>query len=341
MSTIIIKTEEDAYEFLEKSLKGELVLKLSDIQFEGWPKLKMHLVGDKYHQTITPPVMKGLLEFQRSLYRSYAISRYNTPNIRILSREEREEFEIEVKVSDGSSGYEIDLQELLIRLIEQVGAKMEPVHLITLVLGIGVLYTGQSALRLFLDNRKEVREKELRSEDQRAQIEALNFSSEQETKRAQIIAGLVDKYPRMESIRKDAYQANTALLKGVASADEGLFRGVSLDGDIARVLTTNARLLSEQIRLDGDFRIMRVDSSDPAVFRVRVLNIESGEQIDAIVQELSLSRRARLILQEAEWNRQPVRLLINAKENRGEIRSAIILRVDRVPEPVNEELESN
>ena len=70
LPNIVIRSEEDAYEVLRKARDGELG-PYNSIVFDGWPTLNLYLKGDKFHQSITPTVMKGLLEFQKGIYRSY------------------------------------------------------------------------------------------------------------------------------------------------------------------------------------------------------------------------------------------------------------------------------
>ena len=84
------------------------------------------------------------------------------------------------------------------------------------------------------------------------------------------------------------------------------------------------------IRLDGEFRILQVDSSDPTQFKVKVQNQKNGEELEAIVQDDSLDQHNRTILQTAEWLRQPVSLKINARQLRGKYKDATILEVARV-----------
>lgn len=53
--------------------------------------------------------MKGLLEFQKGIYQSYASSYYGNSTKR-LKKEEKEDLEIKVDVSSGSSNFNINFQ---------------------------------------------------------------------------------------------------------------------------------------------------------------------------------------------------------------------------------------
>lgn len=121
----IIQSEEDAYDLLSKC-KENLVDFSQDVEikFDGWPSLTVRLKGEKYKSTITPSIMAGFIEFQKAIYRSYALSRYNSININKLTKEEREELEIRVKVEEGSSLFGVDFQAALEKFMENVSDKL-------------------------------------------------------------------------------------------------------------------------------------------------------------------------------------------------------------------------
>ena len=132
--------------------------------------------------------MKGFIDLQQSIYRSYALVRYNSPNIRALTAEEKSALEIQVKVDEGSSKYEVNFQELFLKFIDLVGGEMEPIHTTTIVLGIGVMYFGSSSLKSYLEHRREVLSSELKNKEQIKLIESRNFADEQETERTKILS---------------------------------------------------------------------------------------------------------------------------------------------------------
>ena len=109
-----ISNENDAFTFLEtlKSLDAEAINDV-EVSFDGWPVLDIVLKGKDYNSTITPPIMVGLIEFQKALYRSFALAKYNSVNINKLTNAEKDELEIKVSVSQGSSIIGIDLQKIL------------------------------------------------------------------------------------------------------------------------------------------------------------------------------------------------------------------------------------
>lgn len=326
---IIIKSEEDAYAVLKLAAEQRLS-SFGNLIFDGWPTLSIYLQGEKFHQSITPTVMRGLLEFQRGIYRSYASAKYDHPTKR-LSDEEKAALEIRVDVKDGSSDFGINFQELANKLIEQIGGKMDPIHVVIVVVSIAVLYFGSSAYKSFLEHRKDVRAKEVTDETHRKALEALQFTSAQETERTKIIAELSRRDHRIENISRIAHDAHSEVVKTLSAGDKASIEGISIEPEIAESLTRNARRKSAEVRLDGRYRLLKLDWSDPLKFKVKVFNTETGLQLDAEVQDESLTGKYREALREAEWSRAPVALKINAKlVGDSDYRDAVVVEAEAI-----------
>lgn len=331
----VIRSESDAFEFLQELLSGSKTLTIEDfdIVFEGWPNLHVYAKGKKYNQTITPPMMKSFLAFQSAVYRAYAISKYNSPNVNRLTKQEKEDLEIQVKVDKGSANYDIDFQQLALKFIEGAVGKMTGEQTLIVVLAAMLLLFGHFAIRNILEHRRSVRTEELSTDGQRQQLETMKAMSEEETKRMALMHDLIKSNAKVDNIYRTAYDASMDMLKGMESTDVGEFQGVPLSGEQAHVLIQNARRRSNEIRLDGRFRILGVDSSLRADFKLRVMSLESGEDFVAQVEEKNLSFDAMEKLQIAEWKRRPIMLHINAKEHHGNIKNAVIVAVGKVEEP--------
>ena len=308
---IVIRSEEDAYHFLQLASRDEIG-GYSKIRFDGWPTLSLYFKGEKFEQSITPTVMKGLLELQKGIYKSFAVAKFDSPTKR-LSDEQKDALEIKVGVKGGSSSFEINYQEIAVKLIEQLGARMNPTEVLISVVSIAVLYFGTSAYKSYLEGRKEIRSKEVSDETQRKTLEALTFVSEQETKRTEILVTLAAKNHQVENIARLAHDAHTEVVKCLAAGSEANIDGVSIAPEVSEVLTQNARRKSSEVRLDGSYRLLKLDWSDPTRFRVKIFNTKSGLQLDADVQDDSLTGSTKDALKAAEWNRKPVKLKVNAK----------------------------
>lgn len=329
---IVIRSEDDAYEVLRMARDGELG-PYKSIVFDGWPTLNLYLKGDKFHQSITPTVMKGLLEFQKGIYRSYAVAKYDHPGKR-LSEQEREDLEIRVDIKDGSSDLDINFQELATKLLGQMVGKMDSQDIVITIVTIAVLYFGNSAYRTFLENRKETRIKEISDDTQRETLAVLKYTSEQETMRAQIIADLARDNSKVDNIAQIAFDAQTDVVKAMAAGTTAKVEGIELTAGIADSLTQNARRKSEEVRLDGIYRLIKLDWTDASKFKVKVYNVKTGLSLDAEVQDDSLTGKYKEALREAEWSRSPVALKINAKTFGDEAyRNAVVISAEKYVPP--------
>lgn len=325
---LVIKSEEDAYRVLELASKDQLP-PYGSLIFDGWPTLSIYLKGAKFKQSITPTVMRGLLEFQKGIYQSFAVARYDLQTKR-LTEEEKKSLEIRVDVKDGSSDYGINFQEIALNLTQQLGGKMDQTHLAITVISIAVLYFGTSAIKTFLDNRKEVRIKEISDETQRKTLETLQYANEQETQRAKILSNIIQKNPSISDIDRLATDAHTELVKTLAAGDTGSILGVVVSPEAAESLTRNARRKSNEVRLDGIYRLIKLDWSDLNKFKVKVIGVENGLQLDAEVQDDSLTGKYKEALREAEWARSPVKLKINAKLlGEDEYRDVVVIAAEK------------
>ncbi|WP_313314579.1 hypothetical protein [Stutzerimonas nitrititolerans] len=326
VARIVIKSEEDAFAAIERFLGGEAI---GNLKLEGWPKLRVRLVGDKFEASITPTVMKSFIELQGLVHRSYAIAQYGTEDTRKLSKEERDELEIEVKVEEGSSIFEVDFQSVLMKFAETAGTAMTPEMTAVTILGLGVLWVGKTSYTGYLNYRKEVRMSEAKTEEQREVLTGILEQSKQETARLETLTKLLIKQPALEQISRQTYDTKTEMLRGFSTAEKATVDEVTFSGEVAKELVTNARRKAVEKRLDGFYRIVRVDSSNPEEFRVKIRKHRSSQEFEAVVEDTSLDSEKKEVLQYAEWERTTVYLNINAKVLDGEIKQAVILGVLR------------
>lgn len=269
--------------------------------------------------------MKGFIEFQNAINRSYALEKTGVPDPRKLSKEEKDALEIKVKVEKGSSIFQINLPDQLVNLGGKVIDKMDPTTLAISGVAIATMWFGTIAWKQFLQYRKEKRESEVNSESERAHLETMQFMSEQETKRAKMLTDFAEKVSYVDNTSRFSDDARIDLLKSLSHASVAEIDGVAMDDDLVKQLTKNARRKSEEVRLDGTYRVRRNDTTDPDVFKVRLENVENSSIIDATVQDDSITTPIKVAIQQAEWQRIPVELKVNAKSLEGTIRNAVVI----------------
>ena len=310
MNEIVINSESDVYELLEKLSNKNFDLNSYSINFNDWPVLTIKMTGPQFDSSITAPVMKAFIELQASMYGSFAMAIYGVPNPLKLSKEEKKELELIIKVEKGSSLFNVDAQQLLTNMVE----KMNNEEIFSCFLVFIICYFGSSIWKKYLDNRKEERIADSKSKEQKALIEHLTFSTKEETKRTEILSNIVANNPKASTIFNLSDDAKGELLKRASSAETFEYQGVTVTGDVAEELGKNARKPSVDIRLDGLYRVLNVDSSDPNEFKVRIKNVQNSEEFTAIVQDNTLELAHIEAIQNGEWARKLVKMTINAKQ---------------------------
>lgn len=324
-----VKSEKQAFELLEQYLSGK---GLPDkINFSGWPTLTIRLTGEKFNKSLTPSVMKGFVEMQSQINKSYALAKYGIPDVRRLTKEELDALEIEVTVEQGSSLVEINIDGFLSKLTHELVGKMNATEIVFTVLGAAVIWGGVTVFKRFLDNRKDTRLAEIAKEGDKEHLRTMQVMTQEETKRLQIISEMVAQKPLLDNMDRMSYDAKTTMVKSFVRSDTAEIDGVTIDSETAKELVTNARRRSVEMRIDGVYRIEEVNNTDPESFKVKVRRVGSEQRLTCVVQDIFLDESGnKEALQRAEWERKPVHLSINAKHVDGDIKSAVILYVKDV-----------
>ncbi len=331
----IINSLDDVVNLLDKALNDEL--DHFDLKIEELKDFSMHLVGKKFHQTITPSVMKGFIDLQSAIYRSYAQIKYDDTSILRLTKIEKDELELEVKVIDGSSGFGFDWQEVLSKIVENTVGKMNSKQAFISVLVLILSFAGYSTTKEYLTAQKETRlaeianEKDSNEKQERLATIALLTNNDGEDTSA-ILEKAAKVVPSTTAITEEAKYANHSLIKSAQAAEIIEFNDgeVKLSGDAARELTKTSPSKWADVRVDGIYHVINVDSSHSAKRKIRIRNIETQEEMLAVLENDTLDQKYLDIIQDAEWGYVPVELRIRAKELNGRYKEAEILQASKL-----------
>jgi hypothetical protein len=324
---LVITSEEEAWVALQAVLDGRYDDRPEpEIVFQGWPTYHIHLENGE--SSITPSMMEGFIALQEGIYRTHTLLQRGTRNLNVITDEEKRALEIEVKVGGGSSSFDIDPKEVLNTLITQMGAHMDGGQYLILALTIAVLWFGRSSLRDYLQHLKEKREAEVVSRDKALMLQGQQFSSEEETRRMRILVSALGENAKLPAIEEEANLAKLGLLKSLPEDGESTVAGVVISGDVAHEIIKNPRRRSEDVVVDSLFSILRVDTTAPDGFRVRLFDLDNEITITAGVQDLLLSEQQRNIIRAAEWSKTPIRATIEAKRRGTELIDAVIRSVE-------------
>ena len=326
-----IKSEDQAFRLLSRAIDDSLSrVQLGELDFEDWPVFHLRITGEKWSQSITPTAMAAFIDLQVALYRSVSVAKYGTSDTRHLTKQDKRDYEIMVKVEEGSSLLSVELGDKFKDIASQMAEKMTGNQIVITVLGAALLIAGTVSYKSYLDNRRQDRLSAQKEETMRQQLETMETMSKNDLERWSILKSIMQSNPHLENIERSAYDMRTDILKAAATGDEAEYGGQIIDTVIAEELAKNARRKSSEIRLDGTYRVLRVDTTDPLKFKITVQQVDGKNKFIAEVQD-DLGKDNRSRIQSAEWKRQPVYLKINGKMLGDDISQAVILKAEDVP----------
>lgn len=109
LESVFVINSEQAFEQYIQKLLTECDLEQSNFafppaRFENWPVLHFNVKGgDKYHSTVTSYLIDGLKDFTDEIFRAICVVKYGKPDLRRLTEKDREQFDIVIKIAEGSS----------------------------------------------------------------------------------------------------------------------------------------------------------------------------------------------------------------------------------------------
>lgn len=322
-----IDSEESAWDFLRKSLDEAFTGTDIQVVFDNWPAINIHIEKNGQNSSLSTKNMEGLIELQRTINRSFSILAYDTPNTTSLTISDKQSLEIFFTISDGSTEIWAALERAIDRISEKVSDKMEPKHVIAVVVSVGLLWAGTSCWSSWLQNQKEIKQLD-------HETESRQFASESEFKKMKLIADLATRVPQVNAVKEESEIMYNNVLKSVSETDTVSIAGIeNISGNTVKKLIKSEPEKTNSVRMDGSYRILKVDSSKDRSFKVNVRNIDTGEVFTAIVNDsLVTLEKHKKALQDAEWNKKPVQLAVNARTKRGSVTSATVIGVEQIEE---------
>lgn len=107
-NTFIINSEETFNEYIQKILTecdlDQEAFTFPQAQFDGWPVLHFNVKGgEKYQSTVTSYLIEGLKDFTDEIFRAICVVKYGKGDLRYLKETDREQFDLVIKIAEGSS----------------------------------------------------------------------------------------------------------------------------------------------------------------------------------------------------------------------------------------------
>lgn len=315
---LVIRSEDDAWEALKRALGNDKFPEDLRVRFDGWPSLVLDVKGRDWHSTVPTRVMPPLIEVQNNINRAYAQVQYNEASTRRLRNEERDELELVVKVDKGSSLLTSELWTQLTKVAEAAVGRMSGNEIVICVAIVALSTTAAVVLKAWLKQRQQA----LKMQNQ-LQL------SQQETERLRIVAAATQPRPQLAAIRDDAQAASNQLLKATRSGDVMEIHGVSLPAEEAHALVQPERERAKETELNGRFAILGNRTDKGAGFRITVKRVTDGLTFAAdVLPELPADQQD--VIQDAEWSKQLIDLVIRAEKLRDTVTRATVISAKAV-----------
>ncbi len=326
----IIRTEEEAWEFLERLAVPNAQIEPFLPVIRQWPKMEFTFSLDSRGIALTAPIMQAMLDYQASINRAFLLVTEGSPNLRSLSEEDRQEFEALFKVYKGSTKLDVDLQELCEKLGKEAMSKLSGTQITIIVIAFALLYAGGSYWRAWLETHKEISVAESSNETTKRILDAQKFATEADLKKYELMNKTLTAALGNRDMIKASDEGREGVLKAAARVKGTKVAGTSIPPEVARPMARNARTPAEEVVVTQFYDVVRVDTDVPDGFRVRLRDTRTGEEFFANVREALSSANDRALIQRGEWSKKPIEARLIVHRRRGSVAKAMIAEVIRV-----------
>lgn len=332
-----VRTENAAWDLLKKIIRNEIDCENLTIDFDSadWAKFSLKLNGDDFRQSLTSSSMRGLIDYQSSVYRSIGIILHGDDNINKFKGSEKDAFELVFSIKSGSSDVSAEgkdtLSELAKHTIVEACKKMTGKQILILLLVVALGYFGQASYSRYLDAAIDGKKIEAQSDKDKSLIDLAKQISQDDKEKMQLLSSALKIVPQARDVIEHRDRAIDSIVKNASRADSIDLQGMHIDGRAISSINRSTRRKAETTTIAGEFFVLAVDTSDPDVFKVTLQNKLDDEQVvSADIDDAIVMGSAHKAIQDAEWSRKPLRITMSAKLIGGEIKGAKIIRASKI-----------
>ncbi|UTY24250.1 hypothetical protein [Treponema denticola] len=322
MEKKIISNEEDFLDYLKKGLKDVNELEVVEIS-HSMLTLNLKIKGDDYNSSITPPVMRAILDIQEAIYRIYRdfSGESKLPNSKKL------DLDIVVKVKKGSS-------DLFISFVEQFDIIKEMVSNMSGSQSLACFVVAASLFAIYKISSKHYdylgKKNKADIELQKNKLEADIKKEENEIRQAEIEKDR-NLFVVFSKILSDSDNVKENLLKKLEPiTDNNILKvdniEISKKNIIERLQSAPEEEDNEETKtIEGEFIVRTMfNNFEKLKGKMDIENIETQERIYNVeLQPRSFYDNSSKVLQQSK-NKTPVKLqLIVTMKNKEIIRAVL------------------
>ncbi|ALV05602.1 hypothetical protein [Roseateles depolymerans] len=261
--SFVVNSEERAWRLLKNWVETD---QMPEVEFEGWPKLQIAVEGDEYHSSLNSSQMAALVDFKKTIGRTYAMISHGAYDMRRLHQDEEEQLDFNTQVKQGSSLLETDLSPLVQALSSTISTHPAASLAVGLILGLAFV------ARPVILKHYEHRAKQL-DVDERARLLNLGLSSrekEQFDLYEQSLKKVAKTHPQIHQALPDARHAFWKFASASANADRMTVAGIDLSGDDLEILSERRKRRVVGVEeITKDFKVLGIDKAQGA-YRIKL-----------------------------------------------------------------------
>jgi hypothetical protein len=296
-----------------------------------WASVRIYLPQPDVDSAITPPFMEAFLVLQKQLYQLAALANTGLADVGQLSDAERNELLLNVVVTGGSSNLWAELRDPLERLLNRMVGKMTGKQAAVVIVCLGTLIASPWAFSAWLEQTKSVKLEEIKSKDHLAALEAIQFSSEAQSKAFERVLEILKTQGDVGKRALEAVkQTNDALLKAATSSPKTKINDVEITRDEAQLLRTATRKKATQKIVQQEVKVVDINTTDPLDLQIILLDPSSDVQHRIKFKDDLFAGEGRRRLFDALEKRSLIWVELSIKDIDGDIKSVQLLRtIDR------------
>jgi hypothetical protein len=239
MANVVVFDEQSALSALASCLDSEAAPRI--VLHGTWPQLDVTFrPGDG---AVTPEIRHALHLVENAIYRAYALNRYGTIDLRVLTAQDRSQLAPQVVVRPGSTLVVLGLARAAAYFLRLSPNRMTGTQQTVVTLGLGALFTAAAAWGSWCYFNAEVEKEQARNQAQ-TDLAAIHLEMDREhTVQMRILARAIerDTSNTLRYVTSDFVPWRPALLEAVSATGSISIGDIGLTGNVAKAIAKNAR----------------------------------------------------------------------------------------------------
>ncbi len=334
MPDIEIESEEDAFKILDRVLRGDFAVdNLPELSFGDHTAFQY--LDPAGNSSVDVNSIRALTAVQNQVYKTYAYAKTGEPDARRLTDDEREQLKIQFRVRSGSSDIFAELGTAISRVLLQMADKLSPEQILLFGSFLVIMWTGKSAYKMHLDNSAKRQEEAAKSEERIEMFRTIREANAIPARQLKILEQTMSRIEQAPVASQIAGDTAHEVLRSVNDNSTATVNGLMIDGANAKAATRQPRFDTHEQIIDGQYIVVRVDSSATQGFRVRLRNEHSGDEINVGITDALVQADQREAIQSAEWSKSTLNVRMRVSTRAGKVVDASIIDAKQMSETVS------